>query len=228
MEALTLSGAGLAVALVMGVLFVAVGGQAWWVFIVGMLLFLVLSAIVTRLGNDYKRKKRLGQDPRGVANVVANGAVPLAMAFLYRLALGMGAERYALLCFFGFIASVAAITADKFASEIGVLGPMPVSLISRRRVRKGISGGVTWLGLAVSALAAVLIGVVLVSLSISYGLSVNPYLAIGIVMVCGFSGSLADSVLGYYEEKGIGNKFTSNLVCSIVGASLGVVLILIL
>jgi uncharacterized protein (TIGR00297 family) len=228
MEVLTLSGTGLAVAAAMAVLFVLFGWQAGWLFIVGMVLFLVLSALVTWCGRDYKRKKNLGQDARGVRNVMANGSVPLLLAGLYRLSLAIGADRYAVLCLFGFIAAVAAITADKFASEIGVLDGMPVSLLGRKIVRKGVSGGVTWVGLAVSALAAGLVGAVLIPLSMPYGLSVNIYLAVGIVTLCGFVGSLVDSVLGYYEERGIGSKFSSNLACSAAGALLGVVLIMIL
>jgi uncharacterized membrane protein len=104
---------------------------------------------------------------------------------------------------------------------------MPISLISGRRVRKGVSGGVTWLGLVVSVLAAVLIAVVLVPLSMPY-ISVNLYLAIGIVMLCGFAGSVVDSVLGYWEEMGLGNKFSCNFFCSVAGAALGIVLILLI
>ena len=232
MEVLTLSGKGLAVALVMGLFFVLFGWhQVWWLFILGMVLFLLLSALVTRVGRDYKRKKGFGQDPRGVPNVVANGAVPLALAGLYRMAMVMGAEKYAALCLFGFVASVAAITADKFASEIGVLDGIPISLLGRKAVRKGVSGGVTWVGLLVSAAAPAIVAVVLIPLSIHIaygGLTINPYLAVAIVVLCGFIGSLVDSVLGYYEEMSLGNKFTSNLACSLVGALIGILLLSLL
>ncbi len=224
MEALTLSGAGLAVAAVMGALFVLFGGWIWWIFLLGMLIFLALAAIVTWIGRSYKKKRRLGQKPRGVMNVVANGAVPLALAGLYGLFLALGAERYAVLCLFGFIASVAAITADKFASEIGMLDGMPVSLVGRKAVRKGVSGGVTWAGLAASAMAALIIGIVLVPLSAPYDFVISQYLSVCLVVLCGFAGSLVDSALGYYEEKGIGDKFTSNFACSLSGALLGIVL----
>jgi len=228
MEVLTLSGAGLAVALAMGVLIVVFGGAAWWLFILGMLLFLVLSAVVTRTGNSYKRKKGFGQDPRGVPNVVANGAVPLALAGLYRLAYAFGAGRWEMLFLLGFIASVAAITADKFASEIGVLDGVPVSLLGWKEVRKGVSGGVTWVGLVVSAAAALMIGILLVPLSVPYGLSINVYIAVGVVALCGFLGGVVDSALGYYEENGIGNKFTSNFACSLAGALFGILLVSLL
>jgi uncharacterized protein (TIGR00297 family) len=227
MEALTLSGTGLAVAVAMGLLFVLFGGPIWWFFILGMLLFLVLSAIVTRVGMDYKRKKMLGQDPRGVRNVLANGMVPLIMAGFYRLSLVIGAERYAVICLVCFIASVAAITADKFASEIGVLGPMPISLITGKRVRKGVSGGITWLGLAVSAIAPIIIAVALLLISRAF-LHVGFGAVVVIVVLAGFMGSLVDSFLGYFEEKHIGNKFTSNFMCSVAGVLVAFLIILAL
>ena len=33
-------------------------------------------------------------------------------------------------------------------------------------------------------------------------------------------GNFIDSLLGHFEEKRIGNKYTSNLVCSVAGAAL--------
>ena len=106
MEALTLSGIGIAITLAMGILFAILGGQLWWFFIAGMLLFLVLSAIVTKTGMGYKRKKMLGQDPRGVSNVLANGLLPLIMAALYRAAIIFGAVGDSKFFLFGFVAAV--------------------------------------------------------------------------------------------------------------------------
>jgi uncharacterized membrane protein len=34
----------------------------------------------------------------------------------------------------------------------------------------------------------------------------------------GFFGTLFDSILGYYEEKGVGNKYTSNFFASVAGS----------
>jgi uncharacterized membrane protein len=37
----------------------------------------------------------------------------------------------------------------------------------------------------------------------------------------GFGGSFADSIAGVFEERGIGNKATTNMICSITGAIMG-------
>ena len=110
-----------------------------------------------------------------------------------------------------YVASVAAISADKFASEIGVLDGIPTMLLTLKRVKKGVSGGVTALGLVASFVAALIIG--------TSALYINVALPIvALIAFSGFFGNLIDSVFGYYEEKGIGNKFTSNFVCSLAGA----------
>jgi hypothetical protein len=44
------------------------------------------------------------------------------------------------------------------------------------------------------------------------------------IIVGGFIGTLVDSILGHFEEKGIGNKYSSNFVCSVAGGILSVIL----
>ena len=49
-----------------------------------------------------------------------------------------------------------------------------------------------------------------------------------VVVFSGLAGDLADSVLGYFEEKGIGNKYTSNFVCAVVGVAISIVCVTLL
>jgi uncharacterized membrane protein len=60
-------------------------------------------------------------------------------------------------------------------------------------------------------------------------LAVMPILLVAVpaITVSGFVGGLVDSMLGYYEERGIGSKYTSNLFCALAGAALAVALILL-
>ncbi len=217
---LTLDGKGAALALVFGVAILFFGRNLGVFFLFEMLLFLMLAALVTRAG-IYK-KKRLGvyEATRGWKNVVANGLTPLAVSFVYFINYSAGflpRETVAIV----YVASVAAVAADKFASEIGILDGDPVMLMSLRRVKKGTSGGVNALGIAAAFAAAVVIGsgVYLIG---------GSFVSIAVVAVSGLAGDIVDSVLGYWEEKKIGNKHTSNFACSVVGAAACVVILALL
>ena len=121
--------------------------------------------------------------------------------------------------------------ADKFSSELGVLDGMPRLIFTFRKVKRGVSGGVTSLGLAAGLLGSLLIAVG-IFLIWDYISAVSGYGAYDILVVfmsiaiAGFSGTVIDSMLGYYEERGVGNKFTSNFMCSVCGAIISVLLAL--
>src|SRR5580692_4706670 len=116
MEILTLDYGGIILAIVIGIAMVWLSGSLWYLFLSLMIIFLALSAIATYVKLGFKRKLGLGQAPRGIKNVLANGGVPLAMAIVYRLAIQTGHSGLAFPAVMAFVASVAAITADKFGS----------------------------------------------------------------------------------------------------------------
>ncbi len=231
---LTLDKQGLALALLMGAAFLLLGLQFGIFFVFTMLLFLVLSAVVTYIGQNYKKRLfGIESERRGVKNVLANGLAPLlaVIAFFGFAFSGLGKPEA--LCVIGFVASVAAIAADKFESEIGVFDGMPRAIFTMKKVKKGTSGAVTWLGLASGILASLLIALMLIlvvhPLQTLYATNA-PLAASTVVSVIigGFAGSVVDSMLGYYEERGVGNKYTSNLVCGICGGIVGALLFLLI
>ncbi len=208
-------------------------------FVVSMLYFLGLSAIATWAGMKYKILIRQYQITRGVKNVLANGLGPLVFVVLVVFA-GTNVNLVNALVI-GFVASVAAVTADKFSSEIGILDGFPVSVVSWKRVSKGVSGGVTLIGLLAGMLSAFFIGGILVLgyflwffpiVLIQAGHGAFGLLEIGamviVVTLSGLIGTVVDSFLGYYEERGIGNKYTSNFFCSIAGGLMGALLYLLI
>ncbi len=255
MDVLTLDGKGILLAFVIAAVMLgfgaatstssAGGGWALGVFyIVSMIYFLVLSAIATRAGEKYKRKIKQYQTARGVRNVLANGLGPLIFVMLVFYASAHGEVVPAMV---GFISSVAAVTSDKFSSEIGILDGTPTSIVTLKRIRKGESGGVTAMGLFAGLLSSMLIAIVL---GVGYVLWFYPTVAAGAVggnalcigtchmaignnellaiiiigTLAGFIGTLVDSFLGHFEEKGVGNKYTSNFLCSMMGGLAGIVL----
>ena len=229
MTFLTLDYWGLLAALVIGFAFLFMGSYGA-VFVLFMIYFLTLSSIVTVVGR--KRKELLGvyEKGRGVGNVLSNAAGPLVMALFYMSAELALRPELALLFLAGFASAVASITADKFSSEIGVLDGMPRSIFTLRRARKGASGAVTVLGLAAGLLAALIIALTFAGTAGAGAARLLPhapvylYMVVGIT-VGGFLGTLIDSAFGFFEELGFGNKFTSNLVCGVMGGLFGMLLV---
>ncbi len=215
---LTLDKEGILSALLLALFFIVLGGSFWWFFLSVMLVFLISSALVTRFEKSKKIAYGIYEGSRGWKNVAANGVIPAIMVLLYALRGFLGINPMFII--FAFTASVAAITADKFSSEIGVLQKKAIMLFSMRKVNAGTSGAVSLLGFVAGFIGAVIIGV------FAY-LITGSMLILIISMVAGFFGDLIDSVFGYYEELGIGSKFTTNILCSASAALLAIVLILL-
>ncbi len=193
---------GLGLALVMGALVLASGPQyMFWLF----LLFLVMSVAVTKYGFAKKREIGLYEHERSWENVLANGLIPTAAAVAFPF-IGAGA----------YVGAVAAIAADKFASELGVLGSEPVSLLSFKKGKRGESGCISLLGTLMSLDGALIIGAGFWLLNPAFSIWTIVYIG-----AIGFAGSFADSLAGVLEEKGIGTKATTNMICAAVGALLG-------
>ena len=233
MTFLTLNFNGALLTLVLGIAFFTIGLDIGYFFVLVMLFFLVLAAIVTMVGTNYKKRIGTFQKCRGVHNVLANGLAPLIMATMFYWSTMAGRPTIAMLSVIGFTGSVAAATADKFASELGVFGGMPKLIFTSRKVKRGVSGGVTALGMNASFIGAFLIALtVLIAAqklaNIGSVYSLNPLFAVISITIAGLVGNIIDSMLGYYEEKGVGNKSTSNFLCSMVGAVAAVSIYIIL
>ncbi len=224
MTLLTLDGPAFAAAVVMGVLFLLFGGQLGIFFMLAMLYFLLLSAIVTQIGHGYKKRAGLYEKKRGVRNVLANGTWPLLMVFLYLL-FGNAHPHIGQMALVGFFGGLAAVTSDKFSSEIGVLDGFPRSIIGFKKVDKGVSGGITWLGLGAGLVGSFLVAGLVVFLHPYFYAGV--YYIIGVVTIGGFAGTLFDSFLGWFEERGIGNKFSSNFFGSVCGSIVSIIIMLL-
>jgi uncharacterized protein (TIGR00297 family) len=195
-------------------------------FFVAMLYFLVSSTIVTYVGSRRKKQIRLYQKRRGIKNVLANGLWPFITVILFFFFGGKTQAGGVIVV--GFMSSVAAVTADKFSSEIGVLDGTPTMLIGFKKVKKGTSGAVTALGLGIGAIGALLLSLLMLLLPIFWGIPLSVVPGVLAVLIGGVSGNLFDSLAGYYEEKGIGNKSTSNIICGITGSAAGSVVYLLL
>jgi uncharacterized protein (TIGR00297 family) len=170
-----------------------------------MLIFLAASVSVTKYGYSEKRELGLYEHERSWENVLANGIVP-ALCAIISPQIGVGA----------YMGALAAITADKFASELGVLGGEPVSLMNFKPAKRGTSGAVTVFGTLMSFDGALVIGAAAFFLLPGFD-----FWKIVLVGAIGLVGSIGDSIIGVLEERGIGSKAITNALCALIGAVLG-------
>lgn len=145
--------------------------------------FFLTSVALSRYGRARKRVALADVSKTGARDagqVLANGGI----AALCALAAHAIDARYAA----AFGGAFAAATADTWGTEIGSLArTAPVSILTRRTLNTGLSGGITLLGTLAEAAGALTIGAV-AALS-----GFGPLLAIA---VAGFAGALLDSLLG--------------------------------
>ena len=218
MDFLTLDSAAIGSAIVLALAFWFIGGGYWAFMIIEMFTFLAVSAIVTWVGTPYKKRKGLYQKNRTAENVVANGLAPLIFACMIYFGHLHSISFVEYAGIFGFIGSVAAITADKFSSELGVLDGTPRMIFTFRKCKKGESGGLTAIGLLSGLLGAAIIAATVIPFMLYFGIA-SPGLYVGTVAVLagGFLGTIVDSAFGFFENKGFGTKYTTNFACSIIG-----------
>jgi uncharacterized protein (TIGR00297 family) len=178
-------------AIITGTLTFGFGGWTWGLTLIAF--FLSSSALShfrqaakqAIAGDKFEKSGR-----RDLGQTLANGGAGAALALAY----GLSGEPIALLA--AFVGVIATVTADTWATEIGVLSPRPPRLItSWRTTEPGASGGVTTYGLLASSAGAITIGcVALVMAAIELGGWLTWLLPAA--LLGGLAGSLTDSLLG--------------------------------
>ena len=178
-------------AVVVGVLAFVFGGWPLWLL---LMWFFGSSNVASRLmrrwrGGAQAARKRSG--PRKLRQVLANSVPFLACALAYA---GTG-EAWFLIVSAG---ALAASTADTWASEVGMYSRKPpVNIVTREPMQRGLSGGVSPLGLAATAVGAVSSAFLAMLLFHAFGFAVpTGPTAFLFVIACGIVGSVVDSFLG--------------------------------
>lgn len=180
-----LAGSGVVAGIVVGTSIVA--GTSWPGLVV-LGTFFVLSSALSRIRerDDVAEKG----SRRDAGQVLANGGVAAVVACV-----GLFYDETPALALVA--ASLAAATADTWATEIGSTSPVrPRLIVSRREVRRGESGGVTRRGTLAALAGALAVGTV-VGISGSIRFDPTSGVAIGVVAVLGgVTGALVDSLVG--------------------------------
>ena len=188
----SLSASGVVGAIVVGTLTFGLGGLAWAAVLIA---FFVSSSILShyRLADKAGLAEKFAKTgQRDLSQVLANGGWGAALAVLSLVV----PDRFPL--FVAFMGAMAAVNADTWATELGVLNPRPPRLVTTGRVvAVGTSGAVSRLGIGATAAGAFLIGLIAVILAPggSPAGTVHLWLA-PVALVAGLGGALFDSLLG--------------------------------
>lgn len=155
-----------------------------------LITFFATSSVLSKAGKGVKRDARALSEKasrRDMAQAFANGGVPLFLL----VASMFNPSRWS---YIFFLASLASVTADTWATEIGTLSTgKPLSLRNLSRVTAGTSGAVSTLGTFGAIIGSCLIGLFAGFYRQAGGFSVLPFAA---VSVSGFLGCTFDSILG--------------------------------
>ncbi len=183
----SLSRSGAVGALLEGTVIFGIGGLRWAVL---LLAFFLSSSLLTRLFGTRKaileeKFEKGGQ--RDIGQVLANGGIATLFA-----GLGFFFPKDAW-PWMGFAASLAAVNADTWATELGVLNPtLPRLITDWKQVEKGSSGAISVYGTLAALAGAFLIAV----LGGALGTAGTFWASLEILTVAGLIGALFDSFLG--------------------------------
>ena len=184
----SLSRSGTVAAVVVGTVIFGIGGWQWAVL---LLAFFISSSALTRAFK--KRKFGLNEKfskggRRDIGQVFGNGGLATIFAGLHYF------FPTSLWVWLAFAASLAAVNADTWSTELGVLNPHPPRMLTNlgRVVEKGTSGGVSLIGTLAALAGSALIGL----LAVLFPPMPVPW-TLGLwVTLAGLLGSLFDSLLG--------------------------------
>ena len=185
----SLNKSGAVAATFVGTVIFGIGGWQWAVL---LLTFFITSSGLSRAFRrrkaDLSEKFSKGHE-RDAGQVFGNGGLATLFAALHAF------YPESILPWIGFAASLAAVNADTWATELGVLNPTPPRMITnlRKLVEKGTSGGISLWGTLASLLGSAVIALPAILLSPAGTLSTDYFL---LITAAGLAGSLFDSLLG--------------------------------
>jgi len=182
-------------ALLEGTIIFGLGGWQWAVL---LLAFFISSTVLTRLFGQKKAALNEKFDKGGVRDigqVLANGGIAALFAGLHFF---FPAASWT---WMAFAASLAAVNADTWATELGVLNPTEPRLITRlrRQVERGTSGGISVYGTLAAAGGAAFIALfaaLLGNTAVASNLLPSPILLFTFSTLAGLLGAVFDSLLG--------------------------------
>ena len=171
----------------LGTIVFGIGG---WKFSIPILTFFILSSLLSKVGKLQKQKLALTYQKssrRDLGQVIANGGIAGILVIFWNY-------NHAEWLFFLYLASLASVTADTWATEIGFFSRVsPRLILNFKQVPSGTSGGLTVLGTLASMIGAALIAASGWIMAEADKFNINIFAAI---VLAGLGASLFDSLLG--------------------------------
>jgi uncharacterized protein (TIGR00297 family) len=191
----TLKKSGAYAAAFTGTIIFGIGGWQWAIL---LLTFFITSSALSRAFKVRKQglnEKYSKGHHRDAGQVFGNGGIATLFAALHFF------FPDSLWPWLGFAAALAAVNADTWATELGVLNPGSPRMITdlSKIVEKGTSGGISLIGTLAALAGAGLIGMLASFLGPSAALRAGQPASVStglIVTLSGLAGSLFDSLLG--------------------------------
>jgi uncharacterized protein (TIGR00297 family) len=188
-QAHSLNKSGALAAAFVGTIIFGLGGWSWAIL---LMIFFITSSGLSRMFKNRKRgldEKFSKGHERDAGQVFGNGGLATFFAALHAF------YPDSVLPWVGFAVSLAAVNADTWATELGVLNPTQPRMITDlgKHVEKGTSGGISLFGTLASLLGAAVIALPAALLS-PVGKLVPAYWLL--ISLGGLAGSLFDSFLG--------------------------------
>lgn len=182
----SLTNSGAWAAALTGTVIFGFGGLPWAAL---LLTFFISSSLLSRTFK--KRKADLAEkfskgSRRDRGQVLANGGMGVILALLLPFTSGQDWLWWA------YAGAMAAVNADTWATELGVLSPKPPRLITTGKAsERGTSGAISLTGTAAALAGAALVGLVAAAFTPGQALPILVFASIS-----GLAGSLVDSLLG--------------------------------
>ena len=177
-----------------------------------ILFFFVAESITLILNKKHEH--------RNYKNIIGNclaSIIIFAAGYLFSGSIGMLAFNV------GALAAISAAFSDTLSSEIGLLSKRPPVLITTfKKVKKGIDGGITILGLT-----AAFTGTLITALF--FWLAKYPNKIVIIIALSGIVGSIIDSIIGaLIERKGHFNNNQTNFSATFLTGLIAIVVFLLI
>ena len=160
------------------------GGLSWATLLI---LFFLSSSVIPFIRNIKGGSKKKIKPNRNWKQVLVNGG-PGLIVLLFGFFSGANEIAWSVYC-----GIIAAVTADTWATELGILSKKPPRKITTWKIEeRGSSGAVSVLGFGAAFCGSLLIGIA----AYIFEPMQDAFVFISIIVVSGFLGALIDSILG--------------------------------